>query len=737
MSTLSTVVSNQDPPMTINQSRSRRERRGATLMAVLLIALVAAAIVVVSAATTANASLIAKNGARSDVAYQAAESGIAQARNWINTNPNQQPFRAADSGEIAWETNAQVYDALGNPVTGMTRTTWVGKSGSRTGEFGVFGAIISQVTDAAGNVVVHRGTIYQDTFAKYAYFSNSENGIYFGGGDQVFGPAHSNDNISIAPSGAEFHDPVTTSKTIIFPGSGIFDEGYRQHQPIINLPSLTALTQLKGLSDAGNVTITGSSTAGTAYQATTRIEFVALDLNGDGDSSDADEGFMRVFQSTDPRYVVAGNFGQNDQGDIINAGETNCGALVAPTTFQLIHDTPVGNRTTLLSNGNGRCYLGGDDRLDTLGGQAGNFMAAGWPGGGHWLQWPGAYDPRLGAAGANRQDSLYLWPITYVENPNFQGIVFVDGKVAISGKLRGRLTVVSPYTIIIAGDMTLETNPAVATCPDYLGIYAGQNVWVADNAVLAPQSPSATPGDSVWRFGPAIPTQSTYLQASVMALGSFGAENYGGGVVDGLSCEAVSAGRGCLYLVGGIIQGTRQPVGTLWPSGDSGQTGYIKRYQFNQCGLTLPPPYFPTTGRFSGDRSYEMSPVNFDEHVWYVIPDLAAQDSLLKIPAPPAPAGAARAARFATPGAKAAATARSARSAGATDAAAGPTGPTGSAGSAWAAATAATTAAATARATAAAAATTGATGDAADAATAAAAASSTAGAEGVRQERTR
>ena len=46
----------------------------------------------------------------------------------------------------------------------------------------VFGAVISQVKDAAGNTVVHRGTIYQDTFAKYAYFSNNENGIYFGGG---------------------------------------------------------------------------------------------------------------------------------------------------------------------------------------------------------------------------------------------------------------------------------------------------------------------------------------------------------------------------------------------------------------------------------------------------------------------------------------------------------------------------------------------------------------------------
>ena len=166
--------------------------------------------------------------------YDAAESGVAEARNWINTHPNQQPFRSADSGEIALENNVQVNDALGNPIPGMYRTTWIGKSGSRTGEYGIFGAAISQVTDGVGNTVVHRATIYQDTFAKYAYFSNSEAGIYFGGGDQIFGPAHSNDNIRIAASGVEFHNQLTTSKTIVTGlAFGIFDQGYQQHVPVI------------------------------------------------------------------------------------------------------------------------------------------------------------------------------------------------------------------------------------------------------------------------------------------------------------------------------------------------------------------------------------------------------------------------------------------------------------------------------------------------------------------------
>src|SRR5579872_7474185 len=104
-------------------SLTGQPRRGATLVAVLLIALVAAAIVVLAAATTANAGLIAKNSSRADALYQAAESGIAEARNWINTHPGQSPFGPADSGEVALESNVQVKDALGSPIPGMYRTT--------------------------------------------------------------------------------------------------------------------------------------------------------------------------------------------------------------------------------------------------------------------------------------------------------------------------------------------------------------------------------------------------------------------------------------------------------------------------------------------------------------------------------------------------------------------------------------------------------------------------------------
>ena len=53
------------------------------------------------------------------------------------------------------------------------------------------------------------------------------------------------------------------------------------------------------------------------------------------------------------------------------------------------------------------------------------------------------------------------------------------------------------------------------------------------------------------------------------------------------ACEAKTWGRGCLYITGGIIQNTRGAVGT------SAGTGYVKRYSFDACAATEPPPYLP------------------------------------------------------------------------------------------------------------------------------------------------
>jgi hypothetical protein len=76
-------------------------------------------------------------------------------------------------------------------------------------------------------------------------------------------------------------------------------------------------------------------------------------------------------------------------------------------------------------------------------------------------------------------------------------------------------------------------------------------------------------------------------------------------------CQNALFGRGCLFLTGGIIQRTRGAVGT------SGGTGYLKRYTYDACAYTDPPPYFPTTGHFARTRYYEVNPVGFSASAFF------------------------------------------------------------------------------------------------------------------------
>jgi hypothetical protein len=429
--------------------------------------------------------------------------------------------------------------------------------------------------------------------------------------------------------------------------NGIFDKGFTQKVPVIKMPSTTLLTQLKGLAVVGSTSILGDN-VGAQGEATTRIEFIALDLNQDGDSSDDDEGFMRVWQVDAPstaakaQYTVAANTGNVNLAGVTNYTtrvNDNCGADTGSSTFELVSQAGVSlpARRAVLNKvaGRGHCYLGGDPMLNTGPNKLGVFMDS-VPAHGAWKKSPLPIDPRLGATGINRNDSAYLWPLSHTLNPNFKGVIFVDGKVAISGKVRGRFTLASPYDIVIADDVTLQDN-AASDCADYLGLFSGANVVMADNLLNSPQMLGSAP-DTVLHLSS---TQDEILQATILALGGFVVENYSTGVAQGESCGTDSAGRGCLYLTGGIIQGTRGSVGTLNAGQTQGVYGYIKRYAFNTCGLTLPPPYFPTTGRFSQNRTYEMDPVNADIHPYYRIPKPVSLVALFTPPPkpPPAPPG--------------------------------------------------------------------------------------------------
>ena len=187
------------------------DERGIALITVLLVSFAVSGIALAAGMWILNAGLITRNGERNATLHDIAVAGLEEGRSQLNGDPALYPA----AGFTVLSTDAQVTDALGATVPGLVRSLYVGPDGITSGQYGVFGTIISVVRDGFGNRAVRRMQINQESFAKYAYFTNVEGAIQFANNDQIRGPVHSNDRINIANSGATFFDSLTTAANSI------------------------------------------------------------------------------------------------------------------------------------------------------------------------------------------------------------------------------------------------------------------------------------------------------------------------------------------------------------------------------------------------------------------------------------------------------------------------------------------------------------------------------------------
>ena len=571
-----------------------QNERGIALVTVLLVTLVVLTLMGTAAVLGGNSALVTKYRQRETLLMTVADAGIEEARSAVNGTRTLMP----DTGYKGFETRAIVYDAAGNPIPNVTRTTYIGPTGITSGQYGVFASVVTVAKDIFGNTVVRRGEIDQESFAKYAYFTNVEGLIYFANNDQIYGPVHSNDVINIVASGATFFGPVSTAKTIAGRQYGTYKQGYAENGATVPFPTTADLNKLKTQATAGNMVLASAGT-GVLGQATMRIEFVALDLNGDGNTTGLNEGFIRVYQSDSAGWAVAdapSNYGQFGLRNSQNCGDFHGGVF---KSAQSHFDGTAGTADSwggALNNASKRCYLGGSDSL------WGSFKAT--DAHGQWLKWPGTVSPLV----AFRPDGQYLWPISRALNPSFKGVIFVNGDVAISGKLRGRVTVAATGNIVIVDNVTYVTDPSIGSCVDILGMFVGNDVVMADNTLNAPQLPSGGIGNN---YNTYKATKDEFVHGFVLALNQFTAEHYTTGPMNAEGCQGQKDGRGCLYVTGGVIQQTRGPMGL------SDGHGYIKRYAYDACGQTDPPPYFPTTGHYTKGHYFEVDPTNFDVAAYF------------------------------------------------------------------------------------------------------------------------
>src|SRR5690606_24746921 len=187
----------------------------------------------------------------------------------------------------------------GNAIPGVRRWVYAGPTGVTSGQYGVFGSLVSVVRDGGGGVAIRRGQVFQESFARYAYFTDVEpSNIAFGGGDQIFGPVHTNDDLKIYDSGATFHDQVRTAGAVAGEEDGEVRKGSQAGRPALDMPETAAPGAREARATSAAAAVSSSWPAGSG-EAYLRIEFMASDLDGDGSRAGENEGFFRVYRSND------------------------------------------------------------------------------------------------------------------------------------------------------------------------------------------------------------------------------------------------------------------------------------------------------------------------------------------------------------------------------------------------------------------------------------------------------
>lgn len=633
--------------MTPRRVKRFRNRRGFALVAVLMIAMVATVLALATSMLTMSNKLVQVGSDRAAAVDDAAIGALEMERSRLNARLDSIPvdgyLTVADGEQISG--------------TNIRRTIWVSRLGNsdslrNAGEFGVQAEVVAKAVDSFGNVAIRRSQLFQESFARYASFTDmarSTNGslLYWALGAQAQGPVHSNDTINVW-SGATpnpqvtFHDVVTTARIVTNKTKASFKKGPpKERISRIPMPTTADLNILKNIASRAGYVFTPNVVTGDSALATMRIEFVAIDADGDGNTTGPDDGYFKVYQLYPALTYGAGYTMARTPAPVAGAPthsgsgvsldsmlySRNCGVTAVvggrtavPARFIDIainagganYQAKMQNRINAFDNVNARCFLGGDDRLSPTG----LFRAT--DSAGYWMPRTSGSVPGTVAA---RPDGAYLWPLSAASNPSFRGVIFAEGKVAVSGVVRGRVTLAARNTLVLVHELTQATSPGITNgnCradDDVIGLFSGEYVMYADNTLATPQWRRTNSDGSGWTwprkdFDPSASRPDMAIHASLLALRSVAAER--SKPPSGLAANRFVT-RGTTRLIGGTIE---QRIGQTGTMSGSYLHGYYDDLSFNRCLLQYPPPYFPTTGRWSRSQYYEVNPNNFSPSTWF------------------------------------------------------------------------------------------------------------------------
>lgn len=338
-----------------------RGRRGSALILVLMLTFALAALAgsAILLSSTANLSTKSREGEK-DLRY-AADAAVAIGESQVQMNPTALP----NTGYTQLATNAAMLAADSTPVPGLTYNLYGGITGSATRQNGRFITLVAQAIDSNRHrTFIRHIELAQESFAKFAYFSNNENGICFGSGDILYGPVFTNGSVSTcgSPQKATFYDSVGAAGTVTNGNTALdtFYDGYKQHQSPIKLPNTSALSGLFSRASVGGTVFTSpNANTDSTGDVKSRLEFVAYNNTNPvtADSTGAGEGFVK-FYAIDPTRKYWANNANFTTAHIRDSVETsylraglhhtadwhNCGdwhyvadSIVAPVASQSVH----------------------------------------------------------------------------------------------------------------------------------------------------------------------------------------------------------------------------------------------------------------------------------------------------------------------------------------------------------------------------------------------------------------
>ncbi len=487
-------------PRTPRLWSARLGRRGTALILVLLMTVTLAAIAMSAILLTGSGGMIGRYYDRERDFRYAAEASLQMGKARLLRDTT---IHLPDTGYVTLVSGGQIKGADGIVIPNVKVNLYAGYTNITTGQFGQYASIVAEAYDAGGTRYVRRLEMQAENFARYAMFTNTfSSGLCYSTGEFIAGRAHSNQGWYSCNS-PTYYDTVSAVLSVTG-GSPTYKKSYINGAPYIPIPPVGKLASLHTHALDGNLDViaNGNDTG----SVRTRIEFTALDLNGDGKDTSYNEGFFKVYQalgvSSSSGHMKSDSTFQSTgaayQDSLCGDFHTLVGINQVPKFYPVsVHNqawfkalvftpvradwvsvgTPIDDdaRDKIMRGGGGganfRCYMGGDPHLVAT--ERRLALPVGlrlpltvWQTGGedstltdsteygYWQKWSGDVTPvqsilnaaPSGTAVAYRTHANRLWPLHRSLNPNTKGVIHVHGPVVLSGVLRGAVTVYAATT---------------------------------------------------------------------------------------------------------------------------------------------------------------------------------------------------------------------------------------------------------------------------------------------------